>query len=92
MGAQDMETMITRSEELPEFGYKGYVYCPCVKDDIVNHDIYSKLELMSVERMGSYPLPKFSNASIPNVSNVFLTEEQFRNFIDMIEHITYTGL
>tara|TARA_B100000900_G_C20255515_1_gene583767 strand:+ start:283 stop:426 length:144 start_codon:yes stop_codon:yes gene_type:complete len=47
---------------------------------------------MSVERMGSYPLPKFSNASIPNVSNVFLTEEQFRNFIDMIEHITYTGL
>jgi hypothetical protein len=46
---------------------------------------------MSADRIGSYPLPKFSNASIPNVGNVFLTKKEFRNFIDTMEHITYNG-
>tara|TARA_Y100000361_G_C11063612_1_gene291796 strand:- start:266 stop:529 length:264 start_codon:yes stop_codon:yes gene_type:complete len=87
-----METMIIRSDALPEFGYKGYVYSPCVKDGVINHDIYSRLDLMSVDRIGSYPLPKFSNASIPNVGNVFLTKKEFRNFIDTMEHITYNGI
>ena len=86
-----MGTMIIRSDALPEFGYKGYVYSPTVYDGVISHDIFSRLEIMSADRIGSYPLPKFSNASIPNVGNEFLTEEQFRNFIDMIEHITYNG-
>ena len=74
-----------------ELSYKGYMYLPVVKDGIISHDIYDRLDVMSAKRLGDNALPKFSNASIPNVGNEFLTFEQFKNFIDTINHITYNG-
>ena len=79
----------------PEYGYKGYRYMPHLdeaKDEQGNvkgvhvwHDIYNHYDCENAQSRGGYVKP----AMTTNMhQNRFLTEQEFKDFIDYMERVT----
>lgn len=75
----------------PEFSHKGYVYMPDLDDgdsDVVKvyHNVYRSIDLVHAKKYQTKPQPFFESRSFQDYSGYqYLTEKQFKEFIDKMD-------
>jgi len=83
-------------DNAPEWSHKGYVYQPFLDEDEdrvkVHHDIYKRIDLLQAQKFNSTATPVFTSNSLQDYSAYqYLTEEQFREFINKMEWVLQDG-
>lgn len=87
---------VPRWDNAPEYSHKGYVYQPFLDEDDdrtkVHHDIYKRIDLLHAKKFGGTATPVFNSNSVDGCSAYqYLTEEQFKKFINTMEWMLQDG-